>query len=178
MCRRPGRHDRFDDRQEERDPRNPSQGSGTPLTEEQRQRLKAQLERFSHTCFQVPPYDVYVQLAARLNEVAPGPAPKKSMFLTTGAEAVENAVKISRQHTGRSGVIAFSGAFHGRTMLCLALTGKVIPYKAGFGPFPAAVFHVPFPIDYHVFTLENSLAALVTRFHSAVQPSRIAAWIA
>ncbi len=139
--------------------------------------VKAQLERFSHTCFQVTPYDVYVELAARLNEVAPGAAPKKSMFLTTGAEAVENAVKISRQHTGRSGVIAFSGAFHGRTMLCLALTGKVIPYKAGFGPFPAEVFHVPFPIDYHGVTLEDSLAALDTLFKSDVEPSRIAAMI-
>ena len=99
------------------------------------------------------------------------------MFLTTGAEAVENAVKISRQHTGRSGVIAFSGAFHGRTMLCLALTGKVIPYKAGFGPFPAEVFHVPFPIDYHGVTLEDSLAALDTLFKSDVEPSRIAAMI-
>ena len=139
--------------------------------------VKAQLERFSHTCFQVTPYDVYVELAARLNEVAPGAARKKSMFLTTGAEAVENAVKISRQHTGRSGVIAFSGAFHGRTLLCLALTGKVIPYKAGFGPFPAEVFHVPFPIDYHGVTLEDSLAALDTLFKSDVEPSRIAAMI-
>jgi 4-aminobutyrate aminotransferase/(S)-3-amino-2-methylpropionate transaminase len=139
--------------------------------------VKVQLERFSHTCFQVTPYDVYVQLAARLNEVAPGPTPKKSMFLTTGAEAVENAVKISRKHTGRSGVIAFSGAFHGRTMMGMALTGKVIPYKAGFGPFPAEVFHVPFPIDYHGVTIEHSLAALDTLFKSDVEPSRIAAMI-
>ena len=139
--------------------------------------VKAQLERFSHTCFQVTPYDVYVQLAARLNEVAPGPTPKKSMFLTTGAEAVENAVKISRKHTGRSGVIAFSGAFHGRTMMGMALTGKVVPYKAGFGPFPAEVFHVPFPIDYHGVTVEHSLAALDTLFKSDVEPSRIAAMI-
>lgn len=139
--------------------------------------VKAQLERFSHTCFQVTPYDVYVQLAARLNEVAPGPTPKKSMFLTTGAEAVENAVKISRKHTGRSGVIAFSGAFHGRTMMGMALTGKVVPYKAGFGPFPAEVFHVPFPIDYHGVTVEHSLAALDTLFQSDVEPSRIAAMI-
>lgn len=139
--------------------------------------VTAQLERFSHTCFQITPYDVYVQLAARLNEVAPGPTPKKSMFLTTGAEAVENAVKISRKHTGRSGVIAFSGAFHGRTMMGMALTGKVVPYKAGFGPFPAEVFHVPFPIDYHGVTVEHSLAALDTLFKSDVEPSRIAAMI-
>ncbi len=139
--------------------------------------VKAQLERFSHTCFQVTPYDVYVQLAVRLNDVAPGSTPKKSMFLTTGVEAVENAVKISRKYTGRSGVIAFSGAFHGRTMLGMALTGKVVPYKAGFGPFPAEVFHVPFPIDYHGVTAEHSLAALDTLFNSDVEPSRIAAMI-
>ena len=89
--------------------------------------VEAQLRRFSHTCFQVTPYDVYVELAAKLNAVAPGPSPKKTIFLTTGAEAVENSVKIARKHTGRSAVIAFSGAFHGRTMMCMALTGKVVP---------------------------------------------------
>ena len=139
--------------------------------------VKAQLDRFSHTCFQVTPYDVYVELAARLNALAPGRTPKKTIFLTTGAEAVENAVKIARRHTGRSGIIAFSGAFHGRTMMGLALTGKVVPYKAGFGPFPAEVFHVPFPIDYHGVTAADSLAALETLFKSDVEPSRIAALI-
>jgi 4-aminobutyrate aminotransferase/(S)-3-amino-2-methylpropionate transaminase len=139
--------------------------------------VKAQLERFSHTCFQVTPYDVYVRLAERLNSVAPGTTPKKTIFLTTGAEAVENAVKISRKHTGRSGIIAFSGAFHGRTMMGMALTGKVVPYKAGFGPFPAEVFHVPFPIEYHGVTVDDSLDALQTLFKSDVEPSRIAAMI-
>jgi len=139
--------------------------------------VKAQLERFSHTCFQVAPYDVYVQLAARLNKAAPGDTPKKTIFLTTGAEAVENSVKIARRYTGRSGVIAFSGAFHGRTMMGMALTGKVVPYKAGFGPFPAEVFHVPFPIDYHGVSVEDSLQALQTLFRSDVEPSRIAAMI-
>lgn len=139
--------------------------------------VKAQLERFSHTCFQVAPYDVYVQLAKQLNKAAPGDTPKKTIFLTTGVEAVENAVKIARQHTGRSGVIAFSGAFHGRTMMGMALTGKVVPYKAGFGPFPAEVFHVPFPIDYHGVSVEDSLDALATLFRSDVEASRIAAMI-
>jgi len=137
----------------------------------------AQLQRFSHTCFQVTPYDVYVRLAERLNSVAPGTTPKKTIFLTTGAEAVENAVKIARKHTGRSGVVAFSGAFHGRTMMSMALTGKVVPYKAGFGPFPAEVFHVPFPIAYHGVTVDDSLDALETLFRSDVEPSRIAAMI-
>lgn len=139
--------------------------------------VKAQLQRFSHTCFQVVPYDAYVLLAERLNKAAPGSSPKKTIFLTTGVEAVENAVKIARRYTGRSGIIAFSGAFHGRTMMGMALTGKVVPYKTGFGPFPAEVFHVPFPIDYHGVSVEDSLNALETLFKSDVEPSRIAAMI-
>ena len=139
--------------------------------------VTTQLERFSHTCFQVTPYDVYVELAERLNRLAPGDTAKKTIFLTTGAEAVENAVKIARKHTGRSGVIAFSGGFHGRTLMCMALTGKVVPYKAGFGPFPPEVFHLPFPIDYHGVTVEDSLHALEALFKSDVEPSRIAAII-
>ena len=136
-----------------------------------------QLARFSHTCFQVTPYDVYVALAAKLNQLAPGPSRKKTIFLTTGAEAVENAVKIARKYTGRSAVIAFSGAFHGRTMMCMALTGKVVPYKAGFGPFPPEVFHIPFPIEYHGISVEHSLAALDKLFKSDLEPSRVAAMI-
>lgn len=139
--------------------------------------VETQLGRYSHTCFQVTPYDVYVELAGRLNKLAPGPTPKKTIFLTTGAEAVENAVKIARKHTGRSAVIAFSGAFHGRTMMCLALTGKVVPYKAGFGPFPAEVFHVPYPIEYHRISMEDSFAALDKLFKSDLEPSRVAAMI-
>jgi len=139
--------------------------------------VKAQLERFSHTCFQVAPYDVYVKLAQRLNRAAPGDTKKKTIFLTTGVEAVENSVKIARSYTGRSGIIAFSGAFHGRTMMGMALTGKVVPYKAGFGPFPAEVFHVPYPIDYHGVSVDDSLKALETLFKSDVEPSRIAAMI-
>jgi 4-aminobutyrate aminotransferase/(S)-3-amino-2-methylpropionate transaminase len=141
------------------------------------QAVRAQLERFSHTCFQVAPYDVYVQLAARLNEAAPGDTQKKTIFLTTGAEAVENSVKIARKYTGRSAIIAFSGAFHGRTMMGMALTGKVVPYKTGFGPFPAEVFHVPFPIEYHGVSVEDSLDAIETLFKSDVEPSRVAAII-
>jgi len=139
--------------------------------------VKTQLERFTHTCFQVAPYDVYVKLAQRLNKAAPGPSPKKTILINTGAEAVENSVKIARSHTGRSGIIAFSGAFHGRTMMGMALTGKVVPYKAGFGPFPAEVFHVPYPIEYHGVSVEDSLSAIETLFRSDVEPSRIAAMI-
>jgi 4-aminobutyrate aminotransferase/(S)-3-amino-2-methylpropionate transaminase len=139
--------------------------------------VRAQLDRFSHTCFQVTPYDVYVRLAERLNSAAPGAAPKTTLFLTTGAEAVENSVKIARRHTGRSGIVAFSGAFHGRTMMAMALTGKVEPYKAGFGPFPAEVYHAPFPIEYHGVTVADSLAALEALFRADVEPARVAALI-
>ena len=139
--------------------------------------VTAQLQRFSQTCFQVAPYDVYVTLAARINDIAPGDTAKKTIFLTTGAEAVENTVKIARKFTGRNAVISFSGSFHGRTMMALALTGKVIPYKAGFGPFPAEVFHVPFPIDYHGISADDSLAALDKLFKSDIEPTRVAAII-
>jgi len=139
--------------------------------------VKAQLDRFSHTCFQVAPYDVYVKLAERLNEIAPGDTPKKSIFLTTGAEAVENTIKIARRYTGRTAVISFTGAFHGRTMMAMALTGKVMPYKQGFGPFPAEVYHVPFPIEYHGISVADSIAALDKLFKADVEPDRVAAII-
>jgi 4-aminobutyrate aminotransferase/(S)-3-amino-2-methylpropionate transaminase len=139
--------------------------------------VKDQLDRFSHTCFQVAPYDVYVKLAERLCKLAPGDTPKKALFLTTGAEAVENTIKIARRHTGRTAVISFSGAFHGRTMMAVALTGKVVPYKKGFGPFPAEVYHVPYPIEYHGISIDDSLAALDKLFKADVEPDRVAAII-
>lgn len=136
-----------------------------------------QVQAFSHTCLMVTPYASAVELAERLNRLAPGPTPKKSLFVTTGAEAVENAVKIARAHTRRSGVIAFGGGFHGRTFMTMALTGKVAPYKAGFGPFPAEVYHVPFPIALHGVSVEQSLDALQYLFKFDIEPSRVAAII-
>jgi 4-aminobutyrate aminotransferase / (S)-3-amino-2-methylpropionate transaminase / 5-aminovalerate transaminase len=106
--------------------------------------VKAQLDLYTHTCFQVLPYEPYVALAERLNALAPGDFAKKTLFLTTGAEAIENAVKIARAATGRPGLIAFGGGYHGRTLLTLSLTGKVAPYKTGFGPFPGDIFHATF----------------------------------
>ncbi|WP_136660014.1 4-aminobutyrate--2-oxoglutarate transaminase [Nitratireductor sp. XY-223] len=138
---------------------------------------RAQLERFTHTCHQVVPYENYVALAERLNALVPGPGEKKTVFLTTGAEAVENAVKIARAATGRSAVIAFSGGFHGRTFMGMSLTGKVFPYKAGFGAMSGDVFHAPFPIPLHGITAEDSLAALEQIFKSDVDPGRVAAII-
>jgi len=140
-------------------------------------RVEEQMQRFTHTAYQVVPYEPYVELAERLNELAPGDGPKKTLFLTTGAEAVENAVKIARAHTGRPAVIAFSGAFHGRTMLTMGLTGKVVPYKTGFGPFPGDVFHVPFPMPMHGVTVEDTLVALERLFKADVEPERVAAII-
>ena len=142
-----------------------------------RKAVEQQLQLFTHTCFQVTQYEVYVRLADRINRLAPGPTPKKTLFLTTGAEAVENAVKIARSYTKRSAVISFGGSFHGRTLLAMGLTGKVVPYKVGFGPFPAEIYHVPFPVAYHGGSAAESLAALDELFHSDVEPSRVAAII-
>lgn len=139
--------------------------------------VQAQVEQFSHTCLMVTPYESAVDLAEKLNRIAPGPSPKKSIFVTTGAEAVENCVKIARSHTGRPGVIAFKGGFHGRTNFTMGLTGKVKPYKAGFGPFPADLFHAPYPNAYHGVTVEESLAALDDLFLCDIEPDRVAAII-
>jgi len=110
--------------------------------------IRNQLDRFLHTCVQVTPYEAYIALAERLNQVTPGNFPKKTLFVSTGAEAVENAVKIARAHTGRPGIIAFEDAFHGRTMMSLALTSKTHPYKAGFAPFPGDVYRIPYAYCY------------------------------
>jgi 4-aminobutyrate aminotransferase/(S)-3-amino-2-methylpropionate transaminase len=139
--------------------------------------VAAQLARLSHACFQVTPYENYVALAERLNDLAPGPGPWKTIFLTTGAEAVENAVKIARYHTGRSAVISFGGGFHGRTLACISLTGKVHPYKAGFGPMLPDIYHAPFPMEYHGITVEASLAAIEHLFKHDVDAQRVAALI-
>ncbi|CDN55738.1 4-aminobutyrate transaminase [Neorhizobium galegae bv. officinalis bv. officinalis str. HAMBI 1141] len=136
-----------------------------------------QAEHFTHTCFHVAPYEGYVRLAERLNAMAPTGAENRTMLVTTGAEAVENAVKIARAHTGRAGVIAFSGAFHGRTLLGMALTGKVMPYKKNFGPFPADIYHAPFPNPYLGFSTEEAIAGLERLFAADVDPERIAAFI-
>ena len=139
--------------------------------------VAAQLEAFSHTCFMVTPYAVAVELAEKLNRLAPGASPKKTIFVTTGAEAVENSIKIARAHTGRSAVIAFGGGFHGRTFMAMALTGKVAPYKTGFGPMPGDVYHAPFPIPYHGGKVQQSLEALEHIFKYDVEPARVAAII-
>ncbi len=137
--------------------------------------VEAQLARFTHTAFQVNPYESYIELAEKLNARAPFSGPAKTIFLTTGGEALENAVKIARAHTGRTAVITFTGAFHGRTMLTMAMTGKVAPYKKKFGPLPAEVYHLPFPNELHGVTVKQSLDALDFLFRADVEPGRVAA---
>ena len=139
--------------------------------------VEEQLKTFSHACFQVTPYETYVRLAERLNAIAPVASPAKTILFSTGAEAVENAVKVARAFTGRPGIVSFSGGFHGRTLMGMALTGKVVPYKKGFGPFPADVYNVAFPNEYHGVSSEQSLAALQALFKYSADPSSIAAII-
>lgn len=143
--------------------------------------ISEQLERFTHSAFQVTAYEPYIELAERLNDLAPFEAPAKTVLFSTGAEAVENAVKIARASTGRPGVIAFTGAFHGRTLLTSALTGKVAPYKRGFGPFPPDIFHIPFPSgtknNPDAISVEHTLRALDFLFKADLDPERVAAII-
>lgn len=139
--------------------------------------VKAQLDLYTHTCFQVLAYEPYVELAERINAMAPGDFAKKTLFLTTGAEAVENAVKIARAHTGRSGVIAFTGGYHGRTLLTLGMTGKVAPYKVGFGPFPGEIFHALFPSELHGVSVDDAMASIELIFKNDIEASRVAAII-
>ncbi|MEQ1577503.1 MAG: 4-aminobutyrate--2-oxoglutarate transaminase [Hyphomicrobium sp.] len=139
--------------------------------------VKAQLDSFSHVCFQVTPYESYVRLAERLNAIAPVHGPAKTMLVSTGAEAVENSVKVARAFTGRAGIVSFSGGFHGRTHMGMALTGKVVPYKKGFGPFPSDIYNIPFPNAYHGVSNEQSLASLKGLFKYQADPSSIAAII-
>ncbi len=141
------------------------------------QAVEQQLQTLMHSCFHVMPYEPYIALAEKLNAITPGEHAKKTLLLNTGAEAVENAIKVARAATGRSAVIAFNGAFHGRTLMGMALTGKVVPYKQGFGPFPAEVFHAPYPNAYHGVTVEDSLAALNGLLKTDIDPARVAAII-
>ncbi|MCW5626565.1 MAG: 4-aminobutyrate--2-oxoglutarate transaminase [Burkholderiales bacterium] len=138
--------------------------------------VKRQLdEGFIHTCYQVVPYEGYVSLAEKLNTLVPISGPKKTNFFSTGAEAIENIVKIARVATGRSGIIAFGGAFHGRSIMASALTGKVSPYKLGFGPFPPEVFHAPFPC--RDVGVQQALDGLEQIFRTEIEPKRVAAMI-
>jgi len=137
---------------------------------------KAQLDRLMHTCFQVASYDPYVELSARLNALVAG-GPNKTLLLTTGVEATENAVKIARGYTNRPAVIAFNGAFHGRTLLGLSMTASSTGYKQNFGPFASEVYHTPFPYEYRGISSADALKGLQQVFDTRVAPSQVAAII-
>lgn len=137
--------------------------------------IEKQLHAFTHTAYQIVPYEGYVSLAERINERAPIDGPVKTAFFTTGAEAVENAVKIARASTRRPGIITFSGAFHGRTFMTMTMTGKVAPYKLGFGPFPGSVFHARYPNALHGVSVEQALDSLEHLFKSDISPDQVAA---
>lgn len=139
--------------------------------------IEKQLQAFTHTAYQIVPYEGYVRLAERLNERVPINGPVKTAFFSTGAEAVENAVKIARAWTKRPGVIAFGGAFHGRTFMTMALTGKVAPYKLGFGPFPGSVYHALYPHSLHGVTTADALQSLERLFRMDIAPEQVAAII-
>lgn len=136
-----------------------------------------QLNQFSHTCYHVVPYELYTTVAEKINALAPIDGDKRTMFVTTGAEAVENAIKIARAHTRRRGVVAFNGAFHGRTNFTLGLTGKIAPYKLHFGPFPGDIVHAPYPNELHGVSIEEALAGLDKIFKCHMAPSDVAAII-
>jgi 4-aminobutyrate aminotransferase/(S)-3-amino-2-methylpropionate transaminase len=138
---------------------------------------RAQLDCYTHTAFQVAGYAPYIELTERLNAIAPISGPAKSILFSTGAEAVENAIKIARVATKRSAVVAFSGGFHGRSFMAMSLTGKTMPYKRGFGPLPGGVYHLPFPVSHYGISVDDSLHALHTLFKADVAAEEVAAII-
>ncbi|WP_341707674.1 4-aminobutyrate--2-oxoglutarate transaminase [Halopseudomonas sp.] len=137
--------------------------------------VRRQLDQFTHTCFQVLAYEPYIALCERLNEMVPGDFAKKTLLVTTGSEALENAVKIARAATGRAGVIAFTGGYHGRTMMTLSMTGKVAPYSAGMGLMPGGVYRAQFPCPLHGVSDDDALASIERIFKNDAQPQDIAA---
>ena len=137
--------------------------------------VEKQLQAFTHTAYQIVPYESYVSLAERINERVPVDGPAKTAFFSTGAEALENAVKIARAYTKRPGVITFGGGFHGRTYMTMALTGKVAPYKIGFGPFPGSIFHAQFPNTLHGVSTDDALKSLDRIFKADIAPDQVAA---
>lgn len=137
--------------------------------------VEKQLQAFTHTAYQIVPYESYITLAERINARVPIDGPAKTAFFSTGAEAVENAVKIARAYTKRPGIIAFAGGFHGRTFMTMALTGKVAPYKIGFGPFPGSVYHAHYPNELHGVSTEQALQSLTHLFKADIAPDQVAA---
>jgi 4-aminobutyrate aminotransferase len=139
--------------------------------------IHEQVDRYLHQCFMVGMYEPYIEVCRRLADLWPGEAETKSVLLNTGAEAVENAVKIARVATGRTAIVAFDRAFHGRTTLTMALTSKVVPYKDGFGPFAPEVYRAPAPYPYRGVSSDDAIHGLELLFKQDVSPERVAALI-
>ena len=137
--------------------------------------IKNQLDTLTHTCFQVTPYESYIELAERLNDIYPGDFKKKSMFFSAGGEAVENAVKVARYYTKRPAIITFTNGYHGRSYMGMALSARMIPFKQGFGPFPGDIYRLPFADEFRGITLEDTKRAFATLFRSDCPPDQIAA---
>jgi len=137
--------------------------------------IKDQLDRLTHTCFQVTPYESYIALAERLNALLPGDFAKKSLFFSAGGEAVENAVKIARYHTGRPALITFTNGYHGRSYMGMGLSARMVPFKQGFRPFPTEIYRLPFPDAFHGVSLDDTKRAFETLFRSDCPPDQIAA---
>ncbi len=137
--------------------------------------IKEQLDNLTHTCFQVTPYESYITLAERLNALLPGDFAKKSLFFSAGGEAVENAVKIARYHTGRPALITFTNGYHGRSYMGMGLSARMVPFKQGFRPFPTEIYRLPFPDDFHGVGLEDTKRAFEILFRSDCPPDQIAA---
>ncbi len=158
-----------------------SSGIGVVSTGHLHPKVKAaaaeQLEKFSHTCIHVAMYEPYIEVAERLNKLVPGDSPKKTLLMNSGSEAVENAIKVARKFTGRSGVIAFNGGFHGRTLLTMSLTGRVVPYKAGYGPFAPEIYHVPYPNEKNGVSNKKVFESIEQLFKSDIERERVAAFI-
>ncbi|MEG0343990.1 MAG: 4-aminobutyrate--2-oxoglutarate transaminase [Acinetobacter sp.] len=134
-----------------------------------------QLSKFTHTAYQITPYESYVALAERINEKAPILQPAKSAFFSTGAEAVENAVKIARSYTGRQGIITFGNGFHGRSFMTMAMTGKVAPYKRDFGLMPGGVFHARYPVITQGISVDDAIESIENILHEDIAPHDVAA---
>lgn len=158
-----------------------SSGIGVVNTGHLHPKVKAavakQLDNFSHTCFHVMMYESYIEVAERLNKLVPGNSEKRTFLMNSGSEIVENAIKLAKRYTGRTGVIAFNGGFHGRTHMTLSMTGRMDPYKTGFGPFVPEVYHAPFPNEYNGVSIEDAIAGLEQLFKSDIERDRVAAFI-
>ncbi len=137
--------------------------------------MQDQISRFTHTCFQISPYDGYISLAERLNTLVPGDFKKKSLFFSAGGEAVENAVKIARYHSKRPALITFTNGYHGRSYMGMGLSARLNPFKTGFRPFPTEIYRLPFPDLYHRVSLDDTKRAMDTLFRSDVEADQVAA---